>query len=192
MIDSLTQLLKSYSLHEPANSASSTASSAAAASCTADSSSQSHAQQSPSSELADPKQQSAQAGLLTRLAQGGDLSGEDQNALGLIQHSRIEMQPVILATLLPCLTRHHVFSEAVFADCRNWYTQVAENIFSLTEDEDIHPLPAMPFITPYLHMMRRSSFSLSDSTQTRFEMLFTGSTFSSCRVEAMPFAQCCT
>ena len=87
VIQNLTDLLNSYSLlAEPANSAASTASPAAADACMADSSSQPGAQQLPSSEHADTKQQSSPASLLLRLAQGGDLLGDDQSALGLIQH----------------------------------------------------------------------------------------------------------
>ena len=95
------------------------------------------------------------------------------------------MQPAILSSLLPCLPRHHAVSEAMFVDCTNWFIPVVENMFSMAELEPVHPLQAVPFITPYLHMMRRSSFFLPDTTQTRFQMLFKGSKFSSGHADAM-------
>lgn len=152
VVDSLKGLLTWYST-PPAL--------ASSASSTADASPQSDAQQSTSSEHAQTAQQSyeTQKSLHTKITQGGDLLGGDQNPLGLIQHWHTEMQPMILSGLLACLPQDHVFSEAIFADCEKWYIQVAENLFLMGQQQE-EPWLAIPVITPYLHLMRTSSSAL--------------------------------
>lgn len=158
VVSSLIMLLKMYSV-PPAL--------ASSASSTADASPQSDAQPLTSSEHAQTAQQSyeTQKSLHTKITQGVDLLGGDQSPLGLIQHWHTKMQPMILSSLLACLPQDHVFSEAMFADCKKWYIQVAENLFLMGQQQE--PWLAIPFITPYLHMMRTSSSVLFDSTHTR-------------------------
>ena len=166
VVDSLTGLLKSYSLQtDIASSASNTALPAAAASGTADASSHADVQQLNASEHAETAQQSSQASLHPEFTEAGDLTGNDQRVFGLIQHSDIEIQPVILSSLLACLPRKHVISDAMFADCENWFIQVAENLVLMGQTEE--PCLAIPFIPYYLSMMCKSPSALFGSTQTR-------------------------
>lgn len=154
VVDSLIGLLTWYST-PPAL--------ARSASSTADASPQSDEQQSTSSAQTAQQSYETQKSPHTKITQGGDLLGGDQNPLGLIQHWHTEMQPMILSGLLACLPQDPVFSKAIFVDCEKWYIQVAENLFLLGQQQE-EPWLAIPFITPYLHMMRMFSPALFDST----------------------------
>lgn len=160
VIDRLSQLLKSYSqpqLERISQSSAGTASSSRSAAAVAGpspSASQSDARQPSLPEHADATQPTSQASLPAQFASSLEVSGEDCSGVGLIQNKHAVVQPMVLASLLPCLPRHHTFSPAMVADCAKWFVATAEDTFLWAARNQA--MLYMPYITPYLQMMRES------------------------------------